>query len=537
MASLGRSSAMIAAGTMASRILGLVRTMMLTLVIGSTIASDAFTIANNLPNTVFNLVSAGLLTAVFVPQIVKATQTHSDGGSAFVSKLFTLSTVGLIIVTAVSIVAAPWLIHLFAGNLRPDAIPMAIAFAYWCMPQLLFYGLFALVGESLNARKVYGPYTWAPVVNNVVSIAGLAVFMLIFGTDQFAVSDWTPDKIALFGGTATLGIIVQFVVLALFWRRANLKIRPDFRWRGVGLGATAKLAGWTFLMVLISTAAGAVQTWVVSGASNEVNPGATAMSNAWLVYMLPYSIIVLSIGTPYFTRIAEHASAGRKSELLADIDSSIRTLGVFIALAAAALAAAAVPATRIFSQSGETAVLAAPVLLANLLNLLPVAILFIVQRTFYVYGDTKTPFWFTLLQAGIIVTSALVALVFVDKPHLALVAALGQTFATIIQTIVAVLLLRRRIGSLNSRHWLLAYGRFAIAGLPAMAAGWGVFLLLGGTSGWTVAPEAFMGKLGGMAGVLIIGATSAVVYVVVLALLRAPELRAAVTTVRRIIGR
>lgn len=539
MASLGRSSAMIAAGTMASRILGLVRTMLLVTVLGEHLIGDAFAVANGLPNTIFNLISAGLLTAVFVPQIVKSA-AHRDGGNAFVSKLFTLSGVVLVAVTILATVGAPILVQLYASEFSPGQTALAVAFAYWCIPQVLFYGLFALVGETFNAKNVYGPYTWAPIVNNVVSIAGLIAFLVMFRTPLNELSDWTPDRIALLGATATGGIIAQFLVLLLFWRRAGLTLRPDFRWRGVGLGNVVRLAGWTFLMVIVAQIAGLVQSQIVSTASGAGAdyPAQTIMNNAWLVYVLPYSIIVLSIGTPYFTRISEHAAAGRKDELLKDIDSSIRTLGVFIVLATAALAAAAVPASRIFTSTPESAQAASLVLLAYLVNLIPVAILFIIQRTFYVYGDTRTPFWFTLLQGVVVIVTALGASWFVPLEFLALAVAAGQTLATIIQTVVAIVLLRRRIGPLNARSWLGAHGRFAIAGIAGGAAGWGVYVLLGGAGSWIVsAGTGLVAQFSGVAGVAIIGAVTAVVYVAVLAVLRAPELTFGVEAVRKIIRR
>jgi putative peptidoglycan lipid II flippase len=77
---------------------------------------------------------------------------HDDGGRAFVSKLFTLGTVALIVTAALATVAAPLLVQLYAPEFEPEAKALATAFAYWCLPQILFYGLFALVGESLNAR-------------------------------------------------------------------------------------------------------------------------------------------------------------------------------------------------------------------------------------------------------------------------------------------------------------------------------------------------------------------------------------------------
>ena len=196
MSSLGRASALLAAGTMVSRVTGLLRTIVLVQVIGAFgQATDAFSIANQLPNDVFSLISVGVLTAVLVPQIVQAT-SRDDGGSAFISKIFTAGTVVLLITTALAMLAAPWLVGIIAGDRPAAQQELAIAFAYWCLPQIFFYGLYALIGETLNARRIFGPFTWAPVLNNVVSIAGFVMIGIMFGSPLRNVDDWTPGRIA-----------------------------------------------------------------------------------------------------------------------------------------------------------------------------------------------------------------------------------------------------------------------------------------------------------------------------------------------------
>ncbi|MGY1550211.1 murein biosynthesis integral membrane protein MurJ [Microbacterium sp. A588] len=532
MSSLGRASAVIAAGTMVSRVTGLLRSIVLVTVIGSvgSGAADAFGIANQLPNSVFSLISVGILTAVIVPQIVKAS-AQADGGNAFISKLFTLGTVVLVVVTGLATIAAPWLIWVSA-DATPAQYALATAFAYWCLPQILFYGLYALLGEALNARRVFGPFTWAPVVNNIVSIIGFLVLGAVFGETMTSVEGWTPAMIAGLGGTATLGIVIQAVVLLLFWRRTGLSLRPDFRWRGVGLGNVGKLAGWTFLMAIASLTAGTVQNRIAYLASADGASVAT-MQYAWLVFMLPYSIIVISIGTPYFTQISEHAAAGRHDEVRSDIGRSIRTLSFFMFAAVAAVAAAALPASRVFTNTAPNSIDAAIVLLCYLVGLLPLMVLFIVQRTFYAYDDTRTPFWFTLFQCVLIVGGAFVALWLlntgvIEITGLAATIALTQSIASTIQTIIATWLLHRKIGGLQVRSWLLAFGRFALAAVPAGFAGWGVFLLLGGIGGWTLSSQ-----LLGAIGTCIIGAVVVIVYIALLAVMRAPELAVAGTMLKR----
>ncbi|CAH0186379.1 murein biosynthesis integral membrane protein MurJ [Microbacterium foliorum] len=534
MSSLGRASAVIGAGTLISRVTGLLRTIVLVGVIGSVNAgaADAFAIANQLPNNVFSLISVGVLTAVIIPQIVKAS-ADADGGNAFISKLFTLGTVSLVVVTGIATIASPWLVLLYAGAKgSPEFLALATAFAYWCMPQILFYGLYALLGEALNARRIFGPFTWAPVVNNVVSIIGFLIIGALFGGPLTRVADWSPEMIAALGGTATLGILIQAAILLFFWRRTGLSLRPDFRWRGVGLGNVGRLAGWTFLMAVTSLIAGLIQTQILTEAAGRGASVAT-FQYAWLIFMLPYSIIVLSIGTPYFTQISEHAAAGRDAEVRGDIAKSIRTLLFFIAVAVAAVAAAAIPASRVFTNQASHAVEAALVLVCFLVCLVPLTILFIVQRTFYAYGDTRTPFWFTIFQCALVVVSAfgaqwLLTAGVIELTSLAATIALGQSLASTIQTVVAVWLLHRKIGGLQIGSWMSAILRFAVAALPAGFAGWGVFLLLGGPTGWTTAD-----KLLGAIGTCIVGAVVVVVYIGILALMRAPELTVAGSMLRR----
>ena len=533
MSSLGRASALLGAGTLVSRVTGLVRTIVLLAAIGSFgQASDAFSIANQLPNNVFTIIQTGILTAVIIPQIIRAGSNH-DGGRAYISKLFTLGPRVFLAATAIAMIAAPLLITLYTSDWDQDQVALATAFAYWCLPQIFFYGLYALIGETLNAKKVFGPYTWSPVANNIVSIVGFLIFILLFGENRNKVPMWDPTMIAVMGATATLGIAVQAGILLFAWRRTGLSLRPDFQWRGVGLRNVGTLAGWTFLMVIAGQIAGWVQTRVVSEATGHAS--STVMMAAWLVFMLPYSIFAISIGTPYFTQIAEHAAEKRDAEVRGDVARCIRVISLFIIGSGIALAVAAVPASRIFTGTVEEAAQAAPVLICYLVGLLPLALLFIVQRAFYAYGDTRTPFYFTLVQVALIIGFSLIAGAVAPIDRLAAAIALGQSLAGAVQTVIAIWILRNRLGGLELPQTLLSLARFAIAAIPAGFAGWGVYVLLGAESGWAVGNTGsnFLDRILGAVGTGVIGLASVIVYVVVLLILRAPELSAATRMLRR----
>ncbi|MFT4229200.1 MAG: murein biosynthesis integral membrane protein MurJ [Microbacterium sp.] len=530
MSGVGRASVLIGAGTLVSRVTGLLRSIVLVSAIGASGSANMFAVANQLPNTIYMIVSTGILTAVVVPQIVKASRAD-DGGSAFVSKLFTLGFAVLLVVTAVAVACAPLLVHAYAPAFDTAQSDLAVAFAYWCLPQILFYGLYALIGETLNARKVFGPFTWAPIVNNVVSIAGFVVFIVLFGGGTRSAQEWSPGMIAVVGASATLGIVLQAAVLLPFWRHTGARLRPDFRWRGMGLGDIGRLAGWTFLMVLVTQLAALVQTQVYSTTSGEGQTGIQIAMSAGLIFILPYSIIALSIGTPYFTRLSEHVAAGRPEEVPRDVGASVRSITLLVVLSTAAIAAAAVPASRVFTTSADEAVQAAIVLGGFLVGLIPIGILFTVQRTFYAYDDTRTPFVFTLVQSIVAAGLAWAALALPPDIRTAGVA-LGQSISILVQVILATLLLRRRVGALRVRVWMRSLARYLVAAVPAGLAGWGVFLLFGGVDGWTASSQ-----LLGAAGAAVIAAVVAAVYLALLAALRAPELTPVFGVLRRLVPR
>mgnify|MGYP003407369810 FL=1 len=532
MASLGRASVLLASGTLVSRILGFVRAAVLVAAIGAmNEGANAFAIANQLPNNIYTIIASGILSAVLVPQIVRA-NGHADGGKAYINKLFTIALVVLLLATVAAMLLAPLLIQLYTSEWTEAQRALGTSMAYWCLPQIFFYGLYALLGEVLNAKKVFGPFTWAPIINNVIALIGLGFFISIFGiyqTGEGSVADWTPDRVALLGTLTTLGVAAQALILLVWWRRSGLSYRPDFRWRGVGLRSTGKLASWTFGMVIAGQLAGIVQSRVASIPADAGFASVFVMSNAWLIFMLPHSIIAVSIGTAYFTQLSEHAVAGRLHEVRKDVGTSIRTLSLFMVIGTVAIAIAAMPASRIFTNSATDSFQMAQVLWAYLVGLVPFAVLFVVQRTFYALGDTRTPFFFTLFQCTLVVITALLASL-LPLQYIAVGVALGQSVAGIAQAFLATWLLKRRLGHIGSRQVLVSLVRFAVASVPAAVVGYLVLLFVGGTGpdSW-----ALSGVFPAIVATSVIGAVTGVVYLGVLALIRTPELAPAVAAIRR----
>ena len=527
MSGVGRASALLASGTIVSRLLGFARTFVLTVVfLGSlTVAGNALTVATQMPTSLYALIGGGLLSAVLVPQTIRASR-GADGGTAYVNKLVTIAIVVIGALTVLLTVAVPVLMRLTVSD--EATYNIAVPFAFWSMPQVFFLGMYAVLGEVLNARKRFGAYTWAPVANNVVSIVTLLLFLVVFGqVDRDRVTPLPIVENALLAGGATLGVAVQALTLALVWRRAGLSYRPDFRWRGVGLKATGQAAGWTFAMLVLTQAAGFLQNFVATGASTPTTPSTFALQNSWLLFILPHSIITVSLATAFYPRLSEHAAEGDTAAIRDDLSTMLRTVLLVIGAATAIMLAAAVPITAFFSDSPAQAHATAPVLVAYLLGLVPFTVLYLVQRCFYALADTRTPFRFTLAQLAVVVPGILLCAL-LPKEWTAIGIALVISIGGAVQLAVAVLLLRRRLGPLLDPHLSAAIRRFAVAGVPALIAGLVLLAVLGGFgTGWPVAS-----RVGGALAAVLIAVVGAVVYLAVLAAQRAPELRLATDLIR-----
>lgn len=534
---LGRASAMLAAGTMVSRILGFAKTFVLAYAIGQNASpsANAFAVANQLPNNIYALIAGGLLSAVLIPQIVRAMKNGTDGGQAYVNKIVTLGGSVFIVITIVATALAPLLVRLYttsSDTRGPAATDLAIAFAFWCLPQILFYAMYSLLGEVLNAKQVFGPFTWAPLLNNVIAIAGLVVFIALYGSGGSAVGEWTPAKIALLAGSASLGVFAQAAFLPFFWKRAGLSFRPDFRWRGVGLKSTGTAAGWLFAMILVTQVAGIVQSSVAWKGQND-GPGNAVLGNAWLIFMLPHSIITVSIATAYFTRMSHDAERGDLASVRRNLSLSLRIVGLFTVFASVALVVVAVPFGRLYEGTFESALQVGAVLVAYMPGLVLFSMLFIIQRVFWAMHDHRTPFLMQCIQSVLFVIGALAVSTF-PTSVIGIGVAACTTLAGTAQTIVALVLVRRKLGSIEGPVVTRSHVQFIIAALIAGVVG---LLVVNFFGAFSAAGFAMSDRTGALITIVLTGAVMVLVYFGALVVAKNGEIKNAVGMVKSKLGR
>ncbi|WP_406456778.1 murein biosynthesis integral membrane protein MurJ [Streptomyces sp. NBC_00876] len=404
-----RSGAVMAAGSIVSRATGFIRSAVVVAALGTGLRADGYTVANTLPNILYMLLIGGALNAVFVPELVRAAREHADGGAAYTDRLLTLCTAGLLALTALAVLGAPLIISVYAPTYEGHQAELTIALARYCLPQILFYGLFTLLGQVLNARNRFGAMMWTPVLNNLVIIA---VFGLYLWTAAGSEGSLSASQAQWLGWGTTAGIAVQSLALLPALRAAKFRWRPRFDWRGSGLTRPLRAAGWLVMLVLTNQAA----YWVVTrlatatgqhAADQNIAGGAgyTAYSYAYQLWVVPQGIVTVSLVTALMPRMSRAAAEGDLTGVRRDISYALRTSAAVVIPAAAALLALApwvMGAVFGYGSSGQADVtVMAGMMAAFAPGLIAFSGQYVLSRGFYAMSDTRTPFLLNLVIAAL----------------------------------------------------------------------------------------------------------------------------------------
>ena len=396
-------SAIMATGTVSSRVTGVLRDIALTTALGFYIVSDAYSLGNTLPNVIYMLVIGGALNAVFIPQLVRRMQEDADGGKAYTDRLLTVALTSLLVLSVAAVALAPAIVNVFATSQYTESQrALAIAFAQLCLPQIFFYGLYALLSQVLNARDRFGPPMFAPIINNVIAIGTFVLFIVIAGTGAAADGQLSTDQVLLLGIGTTIGVALQALILVPVLWRAGYLWRPRFDWRGGGLGKVGALAAWTLGLVLVNQAGYIVITRLATLAnvnaadSGTVPAGLTTYQKANLIFMLPQSVITVSIVTALLPGLSRLAHSGELGQIARDIAGAMKLVAVLIIpVATIMLVTGPGIAVLLFGYGAATpqqAALMGVIVSVFVTGLLPFSLWYVLLRGFYALEDTRTPF-------------------------------------------------------------------------------------------------------------------------------------------------
>lgn len=474
-----RATSSMAIATLISRITGFLRNVLITATLGAAVAS-AFNTANTLPNLITEIVLGAVLTSLVVPVLVRAEKEDPDRGEAFVRRLFTLAITVLGAITLLSLLTAPWITRLMLPESGQVNEVQATSFAFLLLPQIVFYGLFALFQAVLNTKGIFAPGAWAPVANNIISIGVLLLYWTVPGSlNPAAPSPITDIHVVLLGLGTTAGVVIQCLILVPYLRRAKVNLKPLW-----GVDARLKQFGGMAAAIIVYVAIsqlGYVITTRIGALADAQAP--IIYQQAWLLIQVPYGVIGVTLLTAIMPRLSRNAADGDDKGVVRDL--TVATKLTFIALIPIVVffTAFGTPIAQGLFQYGlfgeESAVLLGWTLSFSAFTLIPYALVLLHLRVFYAREEAWTP---TFIIAGITATKialSLLAPVIAARPE-TVVILLGAAngFGFITGAIIGVFLLRRKLGSLRAREVLGASGWSLGAGVAGLAGAYAVLFLL-----------------------------------------------------------
>ena len=517
--SSARSSALIAAGILLSRILGLVRQKLIAHYLGAGLVAAAFNGAFRLTNFLQNLFGEGVLSASFIPAYANALERgDEEEADRIAGAVGAILALVVSVVVALGVVAAPWIVELVAGGFEGEQRELAILLTRILFPGAGLFVMGAWCLGILNSHRRFFLSYAAPVVWSVVMIVALLAFGSRTGEVELAVIvSWASVAGAALALVAQLPTVFKLLGRPRFAldhtyppvRQVLRSFGPVFASRGV-----VQISA--FLDVRI--------------ASHIADVGAVALlSNAQTIYLLPISLFSMSVSAAELPEMSRDSGVGAdaRERLRARLATALPRVAYFVVPSTVGFIVLGGAIVTLLLEGGRftrgDSLRTWAILGGYALGLIASSLGRLYSSTFYALRDTRTPFRFAL--ARIAVTGVLGYLFALPLPRaLGLppwTGAVGLTAASGLAAWLEYGLLRhaiaQRIGAVGIAG--AASLRLWGGGLVAAAAGWGVTRL----------PLAVPDAVQGAAAIAIF----ALVYGAVTLALGVPEARAIAARVRR----
>lgn len=531
-----RNSSTMAILSLVSRATGFLRAAAISAAIGGFAVGDDYTLANNLPNQIYELLLGGVLASVLIPTLVRARKESPDRGEAYAQRLLTLAVVALGAATLVVILAAPLLTAVYTvGNDRITTTDRDLItfLAYLLLPEIFFYGLAGIFAAILNVRGHFAAPMWTPILNNFVIIATAGVFVLLPGPNLPDPESITLAQVLVLGIGTTLGIVIQSLGLWPAMRKTGFRWKWRFDFGKLNLRELARLGAWMLLYVGVNQIGITVVMVLAKSNASRGGDGPAVFNNAFLIFMMAHGIVAVSVITALMPRISSAAADGRFGDVTDQLSQGTRLASVILMPAAAIYVVLGQPlAVTLFNWGAydyDTAVATGWVVTAAGLGLLPFALSQMQTSVFYAMRDTRTPAMVNI--GGVAVRLVLDVAFYFILPIAAVTASLmvGTALSFIAALAMGYWLLRARLGRLGlakvADTLLRLGGAAAVGGVLAFGVSWGV--------GKVLDP----GKITSLVQLITGGAVLLVGYVAVALVLRVPEVRQFAGLIKGKLGR
>lgn len=408
--SLVLASLIVAVGFAGSRLLGVVRTIVIARSFGSAPELEAFWVAFRVPDLIFQVVAGATLGSAFIPVFIRLYRREAEARAwALANTVITLVTATTAALCLLGFVLAPWLVPLLAPGLGDDIgrsdelTAKAVSLTRYMLLSPFLFAVSGMVTGVLNARQQFLLPALAPIMYNLAIIAGALFLAGPFGVEGLATG-------VVVG--AGLHLAVQLPGLA----REGMRYRPSLDWQDAAVREVGRLMGPR----VVGLAAAQANFLITTVFASKVGSGAIANLNyAFLVAQLPLALFGMTIATAVFPTLAEHSADEALDNLRHTISRALRAIMFLTIPATLGLILLREPVTVTLLERGEftraDSLLTSSALAWYCLGIIPQAGIEIHSRAFYAFGDTRTPV--TLAVLAMVVNLALSAALFGPFEH------------------------------------------------------------------------------------------------------------------------
>ncbi len=480
----------------ASRVLGLLRDVVISHQFGTTRALDAYFAAFTLPDLIFNVIAGGALGSAFIPTFSTALALGDTPRAwRLASAVLNLA---LVILTGVAVVLAIFAPQVVATSVAPRFAPedqaLTASLMRWMLITPVVFGLSGILMGILNSYHHFVLPAAAPVVYNTAIIAGALVLAPSMGVYGLAAG-------VIAGAFLHLSIQVPWLV------RQKMQYTPI-----LGLdNADVREVGRLMLPRTVGLAAVQINFLVNTILASGLPAGSiAALGYAWRIMLLPEGIVALSLATAVFPTFSAQMARREMDEFRSSFSSVLRATFYLTIPAAVGLVVLGRPLIALLFQRGQfdaqSTAETAWALQFYALALFAHSGLEIITRAFYAMHDTKTPVVLGVASVGLNIALSIVLIAPLAHGGLAL----ANSIATILEMLTLLYLLRRKMRSGEDRRMITSVARILVAA-AAMAL---VVVLLAG----------YLAEWGAVASAIIRSVVGAAVYLGVTVGLRSEEI-------------
>jgi putative peptidoglycan lipid II flippase len=462
--------------TALSRLTGFARTWATAYALGVTAMAASYSVANNIPNMIFELAAGGVISSLFIPVFMERRKLDGEEGAwRYASSLFNLTVLALGIVAVLGTVFAEQVVRTQTFRITPEEAQLATDFFRFFAIQVVAYGAGAVISGLLNAQRRFLWPALGPVFNNIVVIVTMLVFYVpAYGHD--------PDLafVILAVGT-TLGVFAMFLVQIPSLMKSGVRYSPTIDLKHPGMRAMGRMAIPTVIYVATNVVAVSFRNAYALETSLE---GPATLLYAWMFYQLPYGIFAVALATAIFTELSDAAGQKDWAAFKSEFSKGLRATALLILPMAAMLIALSTPLISLYRAgrfTAEDVPAVAEVLVWWAAGLFFFASFMYVLKTFYSMQDTRTPM---LTNLGLtLVQITLYATLTTGIANWAGLGLIGIPIADgvfyFLSLCALALILRKRIGGYDIRGVLSMMVRMLVAAGVGGVCAWAVAQAIG----------------------------------------------------------